>query len=364
MSTDIIQANYAHLDEVAARFGQHAERIATLDRRVRQGVQALADGGWEGAGSAAFLAEMQGEVFPALQRFRQALEEARAVTLEAKIILQQAEEEAARVFQVDVMGASDSTVDGFSPLSPWVSAPFAAGASVFGPGPVPVFGRGGRVPAGYTNAGKRLWLYIGGSGPDTMFSLHPHAGWGRAPWKLPKPNLRFDYGPINTKLGQGFTPRGTAIPVPAGPNFFHWNVQGGMGQVGKPLFGSFGEAISKDHQLLTNNLQPKGNVMGRIPGGTLVRGASRGLFVVGAGLDAYNIATADDKVKESVKVASGWGGAWAGAKGGAAVGATIGSFFGPGPGTAVGGVVGGVVGGIGGYIAGSSVGEAIYDLFD
>jgi WXG100 family type VII secretion target len=101
MSTDIIQANYAHLDAVAARFGQHAELVATLDSRVRQGVAALADGGWEGAGSAAFLAEMQGEVFPTLQRFRQALEEARAVTLEAKIILQQAEEEAARVFQGD-----------------------------------------------------------------------------------------------------------------------------------------------------------------------------------------------------------------------------------------------------------------------
>ncbi|MCG8352469.1 MAG: WXG100 family type VII secretion target, partial [Chloroflexales bacterium] len=352
------------------------------------GVQALADGGWEGAGSAAFLAEMQGEIFPALQRFRQALEEARAVTLEAKIILQQAEEEAARVFQGDVLGVSDGagngfsplspwvsapfaagasvlgTVDGFAPLSPWMSAPFAAGASVFGPGPAPIFGRGGRVPAGYTNAGKRLWLYIGGSGPDTMFSIHPHAGWGRAPWKLPKPNLRFDYGIINTKLGQGFTPRGLGVPVPAGPNFFHWNVQGNMGQINTPLFRSFDGPILKDHQLLTNNPNPRGNVIGRIPGGSLIRGASRGLFVVGAGLDVYNIATADDKVKESVKVASGWGGAWAGAKGGAAVGATIGSFFGPGPGTAIGGVVGGVFGGIGGYLAGSSVGEAVYDLFD
>ncbi|MCG8346238.1 MAG: WXG100 family type VII secretion target [Chloroflexales bacterium] len=104
MSTDVIQANYDHLDAVAARFGQHAELVVALDSRMRQGVQALADGGWEGAGSAAFLAEMQGEVFPALQRFQYALEEARAVTLEAKIILQQAEEEAASVFQGDGTG--------------------------------------------------------------------------------------------------------------------------------------------------------------------------------------------------------------------------------------------------------------------
>jgi hypothetical protein len=134
-----------------------------------------------------------------------------------------------------------------------------------------------------------------------------------------------------------------------------------MGLSGQnPLWKTLGGHVTRDHQLLTHTPTPRGNVLGPFGGAKLVRGASRGLFVIGAGLDVYNIATADNKVEEGVKVASGWGGAWAGAKGGAAVGATIGSFFGPGPGTAIGGVVGGAVGGIGGYVAGYEIGDEIY----
>jgi hypothetical protein len=106
----------------------------------------------------------------------------------------------------------------------------------------------------------------------------------------------------------------------------------------------------------------RSSATGSVRGSTLLRGASRGLFVAGAAVDAYNIATADNKVKESVKVAGGWAGAWAGAKGGAIAGAAIGSIF-PGPGTAIGTVVGGVVGGALGYMAGSKLGEELFDLF-
>lgn len=112
----------------------------------------------------------------------------------------------------------------------------------------------------------------------------------------------------------------------------------------------------------TAKTSPHSNVKGSRLNGTLVRGASRGIFVVGAAIDTYNIATADNKVKESVRVASGWTGAWAGAKGGAAVGAAIGSIF-PGPGTLIGGTVGGLLGGAIGYIAGSNLGEKLYDWF-
>ncbi|WP_152976507.1 hypothetical protein [Herpetosiphon geysericola] len=88
--------------------------------------------------------------------------------------------------------------------------------------------------------------------------------------------------------------------------------------------------------MLTRSVNPKPNIFGSIAGGKFIRGASRGLFVVGAAFDVYNIATADDKVRETTKVAGGWVGGAAGAKGGAAVGATI----------------GGVIGGIGGYFLG------------
>jgi WXG100 family type VII secretion target len=98
MGADIVQANYEELDAVAARFAQQTEAINGLSSRVRQGFQALENGGWEGRGWTAFAAEMQGEIFPTVQRLIHALEEGRAVTLDAKDIIQQAEEEAAALF--------------------------------------------------------------------------------------------------------------------------------------------------------------------------------------------------------------------------------------------------------------------------
>lgn len=394
MSEAFIQAKYDQLAVIAGKFGQQAQATADLRSRLLRSMQPLQAGGWQGQGATAFFAEMNGVVLPAMQRMIRVLEEARRVTLKISEIMRQAEEEASAVFRGQAVAAGSngsplanavggSGADGLSgsfgagttnpvsevlggvggsPLSSWLTAPFAAGVSVFGPTPVPVLGPWGRVPTGYTNAGERLWLYIGGSGPDTIFSVHPYAGAGRAPFKLPKPNLRLDYGPIKTKLGQGFLPNGTGVPVPADPNFFHWNVEGGMGQINKPIFQTFGEAIAKDHQLLTSNPVPRPNVLGPIPGGRLVRGASKGLSVIGAGLDVYNIATADDKVKEASKVAGGWAGAWAVGKGLAAFGAGIGIPFGP-IGGFVGGIGGGFVGGFVGYMGGSALGETIHDLF-
>jgi hypothetical protein len=252
-----------------------------------------------------------------------------------------------------------SSGDGGPALSGW-AAPFAAISSLLGPVPVPILGA--RVPAGYSNAGKQLWLYIGGSGTDTIFSIHPFAGWGRAPYKLPKPLLRFDYGKLPAS-GKAFLLDGTQVKITAPGQYFHWNVEGGMGLNGKnPLFKAVGGMVTHDHQLMRNVI-PQPSAIGAKTGAVLVKGASHGLFVIGAAIDAYNIATADNRIEAASKVAGGWGGAWAGAEGGAAIGAGIGSFFGPGPGTAIGGAVGGVVGGMGGYYAGSEIGETIYGWF-
>lgn len=400
MAPDIIQANYEELEQVAARFAQAAAGTTQLRQKVQRAYAPLERGGWQGRGADAFAAEMRGTVLPALERMVRALEAGRAVTLEIKGVMRRAEEEAAAPFkragEIGVVGGGGRSGGGgasgswgepgtggtrqaldvgpagqLTPLSPWATAPFAAGASVFGPGPVPIWGPRGKIPRGYTGYGlpnSRLWLYFGGRGSDTVFSIHRRAGWGRAPLdrSLAKPFLRFDYGVIDVGSNKAvpsraYLPNGREVMVPRQGNFFHWNQQGGMGQINRPLWQSIGGAVRHDHQLLTNNPAPRANVFGRIPGGTLVRGASRGLFVVGAGMDVYNIATAEDKARESIKVASGWAGGWAGAKGGAAVGATVGTFFGPGLGTAIGGVVGGIAGGIGGYLGGSSLAEWGYD---
>jgi WXG100 family type VII secretion target len=105
MSQDIIQANYDQLALVARRFAQQAQAITELRGRVLRSGQALERGGWQGRGSLAFFAEMNGVVYPAMQRLIQALEEARSVTLQASDLMRRAEEEAAAVFKSQAAGS-------------------------------------------------------------------------------------------------------------------------------------------------------------------------------------------------------------------------------------------------------------------
>ena len=80
MATDIIQAQYDQLDNIASRFRHEAENSAVLQQQVAQIVQTLQGGGWEGEGAKAFFAEMETAVFPTMQRLKEALEEASTAT--------------------------------------------------------------------------------------------------------------------------------------------------------------------------------------------------------------------------------------------------------------------------------------------
>ncbi len=99
MSDDVIRVDYEALDRIAGRFGAEAESIGEMDGRVRQAMEALQNGGWEGEGSAAFFAEMNGLVLPSVARLTNALEEAQKVTLEVARVMREAEEEAAAPFR-------------------------------------------------------------------------------------------------------------------------------------------------------------------------------------------------------------------------------------------------------------------------
>lgn len=99
MSNDVIRVDYEALAKIAERFGAEADIVGEMDGRVRQAVGALRNGGWEGEGSAAFFAEMDGMMFPAVTWLTSALEEAQKVTLEIVRVMQEAEEEAARPFR-------------------------------------------------------------------------------------------------------------------------------------------------------------------------------------------------------------------------------------------------------------------------
>jgi WXG100 family type VII secretion target len=70
-----------------------------LDRRLSQQVGHMQNGGWVGKGADAFYTEIDQIIHPALRRLHVALCEAQNVTLQISQVMQQAEEEAANLFQ-------------------------------------------------------------------------------------------------------------------------------------------------------------------------------------------------------------------------------------------------------------------------
>jgi RHS repeat-associated protein len=97
----------------------------------------------------------------------------------------------------------------------------------------------------------------------------------------------------------------------------------------------------------------------------------RTLVFVGIASSGYEIYTAENKTKETIKQAAGWAGAWAGAKYGAMVGGGLALGGGQlGPQVAapeeivtvpVGGLIGGAIGGISGFFIGSEIAESTYE---
>lgn len=99
MTASIVQSRHLDLDALAARFAQQGEQVQSLTRQVTQRAEVLRSGGWEGRGKAAFLAEMDGEVTPALLRLAAALGQAGQVTAQIRLLILAAEEDAAAPFR-------------------------------------------------------------------------------------------------------------------------------------------------------------------------------------------------------------------------------------------------------------------------
>ncbi len=372
----LIQAKYEELTAVSSSFTELSGRVEQIYQSLRNSKNDL-HGEWEGFGWDRFDSEMEESILPSLSKLQQALENASELTSRISEQFLDTEMTSADM----ILGATVNNQSlvpfgnglpfepglgatghlGFpygtplapsssGPPSPWYTSVFAGPSALLSPGPVPILGPRGLVPPTLnSNVGSRFWVYYGGGGTDTIFSMHPHSGWGRPGYNIPKPNIRLDYGHVG----------GKHAPTPG--NYFHWNQKGGMYNQGA---GSYwrtfsGQAIP-DHTLLQS--APYNSRFSSITGAKWVRGASRTFAVTGAALDVYAVATADNKVEEGVRRATAWGGAYAGAKGGAALGATIGTFIAPGPGTAIGGAIGGLAGGIGGYVAGYELGDHIHDF--
>ena len=97
---DVIQARYAELEQVANRFRQLADEGQQLTQSIRGAFEPLESGGWKGKGANAHIAEMYDEIFPALGRLAQALEEADEVAQKIGNTLRQADEETRSYFRI------------------------------------------------------------------------------------------------------------------------------------------------------------------------------------------------------------------------------------------------------------------------
>jgi len=96
---DEIRADYEQLQEIATRFANQSQTVQEMLQRVRNSMSKLEDGGWIGRGSDAFFNEMNGEVLPATERLRQAMDEGARATNNIAQIIHQAEDEASAPFK-------------------------------------------------------------------------------------------------------------------------------------------------------------------------------------------------------------------------------------------------------------------------
>ncbi|NHZ72605.1 MAG: WXG100 family type VII secretion target [Aquificales bacterium] len=96
---NIIQCDYERLEQIAAHFGEEANRIEIVQTAVQNRLTPLENSGWVGRGADAFFAEIEQIVLPAIRRLITALAEADAVSQQIIVILKSAEAEASSPFQ-------------------------------------------------------------------------------------------------------------------------------------------------------------------------------------------------------------------------------------------------------------------------
>lgn len=107
-----IRSDYDELAAIAKQFGRHASNTSATYRRIRHFKDVLQGGDWRGQGATAFFKEMNSEVLPRLGRLVTALEAAQHYTQRMYLTWREAEEEAARLLQMDGRGGGVGTQTG------------------------------------------------------------------------------------------------------------------------------------------------------------------------------------------------------------------------------------------------------------
>jgi|GEM_PF-515944 WXG100 family type VII secretion target len=156
MTVPVIQAHYEQLERIANKFRDQQEVVASQQRAIQQAYQPLAQGGWQGKGSQAFISEMEQEMFPALDRLHYALSEGEAAVRQIIAIMRAAEEEASQPFR---NGFGDTV---------GVASTLGAGAGAHVNGSNDAVGAASALGAG---AGTGAGAHVNGSS-DTGSGLH------------------------------------------------------------------------------------------------------------------------------------------------------------------------------------------------
>lgn len=96
-----IRADHDQLKQISQNFERQANNTRQTLQNLKQNMETLQNGDWIGKGATAFYQEMGSSVLPAIQRLASSLEQAGRVTQQISQVMQQAESEAANLFQGD-----------------------------------------------------------------------------------------------------------------------------------------------------------------------------------------------------------------------------------------------------------------------
>lgn len=183
MSAEIVQIEYETVQQVGSKLADLAEESREMADKVSSMSDKVVSEGWTGQGMERFASEMEGDVSPALTRLHTGLDEFQSATLQAMLIMDEAEQEAAKVFDelVDYLEGAYPKPDGGGFWSQvWESVP-------------------GQGVLGLLNG---VWGFAAGSGHEFGESYGPAAEAGSVTGDIGSSFLI--YGDIRDLIKEGF----------------------------------------------------------------------------------------------------------------------------------------------------------------
>jgi WXG100 family type VII secretion target len=112
MSTSKIRAEHNSLQQIAQTFHTQADQTHKMYTALKNKMAVLSGGDWVGKGATKFYAEMDGGVLPAVQRLNKALAHGSQITLKISNLMQQADDDVARLFKGGLESSGGSGMAG------------------------------------------------------------------------------------------------------------------------------------------------------------------------------------------------------------------------------------------------------------